>query len=457
MKRNKIWIAIFCIALIASMFSSPVFANADNHLDISTSFKISAPGDTLNMTQEDYLAAAKNTISQSKSDAQKIESTCETFLTLAKASVRDPQNYDCTKLIATDSLKKDTIQYRLTGYKYQSALNKALGWMISKDNLVFKDFKLQKIDKNSAVASVVESYAYYANNGFNDENFRSKMYSFELLNSPDGWLITNVTTDDPWETNGDFVYKPIDVKATVDAYLAEKDLQASIPSISEEKVDKASTASTLYQWTYNTTKAVNYAKSYYNTSNSVFGYTSSNDCQNFASQCVWAGLGGSGSSSTARPAVSTALVGSSAFNVWCRNQSTTYWQNIDWRYDWSWDNVSGFMNLMLNSTSSAEGPYGIASCSSSSIASANIGNVLGVNWDNDTSTNFSKLDHAMFVTAVTGTSGSRTQNNIKVAAHTSATNSAYEVLSDYISWNPRTNDKFGRATITYGYYAIQQP
>ncbi len=344
------------------MFSSPVFANADNHLDISTSFKISAPGDTLNMTQEDYLAAAKNTISQSKSDAQKIESTCETFLTLAKASVRDPQNYDCTKLIATDSLKKDTIQYRLTGYKYQSALNKALGWMISKDNLVFKDFKLQKIDKNSAVASVVESYAYYANNGFNDENFRSKMYSFELLNSPD-WMANHKcyhrrSVGNKWG----FVYKPIDVKATVDAYLAEKNPQASIPSISERKGRQGLNSSTLYQWTYNTTKAVNYAKSYYNTSNSVFGYTSSNDCQNFASQCVWAGLGGSGSSSTARPAVSTALVGSSAFNVWCRNQSTTYWQNIDWRYDWSWDNVSGFMNLMLNSTSSAEGPYGIASC-----------------------------------------------------------------------------------------------
>lgn len=450
MKRKNKWIAIVCIAIMNCAFSLPILANSN----ISTSFETSAPGDTLNMTQEDYLAVVKNTISQNKSDAQKIESTCETFLTLAKASVRDPQNYNCTKLIATDSMKKDTIQYRLTGYEYQSALNKALGWTISKDNLVFKNFKLHKIDKDSAVASVVELYTYYANNGFDDESFRSKMYTFELLKSPDGWQITNVTTDDPWETNEDFVYKPIDVKATVDAHLAEKNLQASILSNDKEKVDKVST---LYQWTYNPTVAVNYAKDYYNKINRVFGSTSGNDCQNFASQCVWAGLGGSGSSSTARPAVSTALVDSSDFNVWCRNQSTTYWQNIDWRYAWSWDNVSGFMNLMLNSTSLAEGPYGIASCSSTSIGSANVGNVLGVNWDNDASTNFSKLDHAMFITAVTGTSGSRTQDNIKVAAHTGETNTAYDVLSSYVSWNPRTNDKFGRATIYYGYYATQQP
>ncbi len=206
----------------------------------------------------------------------------------------------------------------------------------------------------------------------------------------------------------------------------------------------------MYGWTYDTSKAVTYAAAHYSdTSNSVFGFTSEKNCQNFASQCVWAGLGGSGTSTTARPAVPTSRVGTNAFNVWCRNQNTTYYDKF--YFNWAWDNVRGFMKLLRASSMSEEGPYGNG-LYTDAIKYAAVGNVLSVNWDG--AANEDSMDHAMFVTGVTGTSGSRTKSNVKIAAHTSPTNSAYQVLSSYTS---KADVNFGRTAIWRAYYTVQQP
>ncbi len=168
-------------------------------------------------------------------------------------------------------------------------------------------------------------------------------------------------------------------------------------------------------------------------------------------QAVWnrAGLGGGGTDRTARPAVPTSRVGSSAFNVWCRNQSTTYYNN--YLFNWSWDNVAGFFKLIKESTSSAEGPYGLSSYSNG-VQYAIAGNVLGVDWDGSPAE--TTLDHAMFVTQVTGAGGSRTKDDVKIAAHTRPTNSAYETLSSYTS---EPIGSFGRSQVYRGYYTVQQP
>lgn len=447
---------MLCIAMIATTLNSPAFANPNDNLNKSTSFKISAPGNTLNRTQKEYLTATKNAISQNTSDDQQIEAICETFLTLAKAYVRAPQSYDSTQLIAAESLKKAAVQYRLTDYEYQSALNNALGWKILRDNLIFTGFKVQKKSKDSAVASVVESYTYYITNGFNDESFRRKMYTFELLRGSDGWKITNITTDDPWETDANFKYTPIDAKSALNAHLAENTkIKSSTPLINEIKdiklTSQVSPNTSMYLWSYNTSKAVSYAAAHYSdTSNSVFGFNSGNDCQNFASQCVWAGLGGSGTDKTARPSVPKSRVGTSAFNVWCAGQSTTYYTNNS-NLNWAWDNVQGFAQLVYASTSSAEGPYGYT-WYTDGVQTASVGNVLTVDWAGAPSRD--TLDHAMFVTGVTGTAGSRTKDNVKIAAHTSPTNSAFEVLSSYTS---QSIGSFGKDSVVCGYYSVSQP
>jgi putative amidase-like protein len=408
--------------------------------------------DTTSYTQEQYLQLTKTSnnklLTATSNDDEAVKLTCESFLAIAKASVREPNKYDPSVIVSSNSLNKDTIQYRLTDYIYQSELNEAINQSISNDSLEFTDFKIT-YNGIEATASIVESYTYYSNDGFDDKSFRRKMYTFTLHNINNSWLITDVKTDDPWELEDNFVYSPINVKATISEIATIKSNQNFI---NKDKSVQPTTDSTMYSWTYDTSAAVDYAENHYDdtsSSDSIFGYTSGNDCQNFASQCVWAGLGGSGSSTTDRPAVPTSRAGSDAFNVWCRNQHTTNYSS--YYFNWAWDNARGFMKLLKASSSSSEGPYG-NSYYSDGVENSEVGNVLCVNWDGTPDED--SMDHAMFVTEVSGTSGSRTKSDVKIAAHTSATNSAYEKLSSYTT---TSINNFGRSEIWRGYYTVEQP
>lgn len=445
--KSKLLTILLCGCLIVSLISVPTFAT-----DSTTS--LSSITDTTSYTQEQYLNSSElpgKSALTTLSDDKAVQLTCESFLAIAKASVRKPSEYDPAKVILLSSLDKDTIQYRLTDYAYQAELNKALDQTISNDSLEFTDFKVS-YDGDQAVASIVESYTYYINDGFDGESFRRKMYTFDLQNDNGKWMITDVTTNDPWELEKDFEYKSLDVQATISNLLAEAEQVKANPSVADNsKLEEPNLGvkATMYSWTYDVSAAIDYAEDHYDdTSNSVFGYTSGNNCQNFSSQCVWAGLGGSGSSTTARPAVPTSRAGTDAFNVWSRNQSTTYYD--DFYFNWAWDNNRGFMKLMRASSSSAEGPYGNAYYSDG-VELADAGDVLSVNWEGIPDED--STDHAMFVTEVSGTSGSRTKSNVKIAAHTSATNSAYQTLSSYTS---TSIDNFGRSEIWRGYYTVEQ-
>jgi hypothetical protein len=447
MKKNLVIKIFACFLLLSLLVSQGVSVRAQS-IDRSTIL------DTTSLTQQEYLEVL-NVSARQQSESALIENsdliklTCETFLTLAKASVRNPLAYDPSQLIVYQSRSLDTIKYRLSEYEYLAKLYQTLKQVISDDSLEFTDFVLLSKEK-TVTAGIVETYKYTINDGFDGENFRRRMYYFDLQFIDGQWQITNVTTNDPWEQSEAFVYQPIDVESAINELSADNlPVEPSLDS-ETKKITGSSSVSSLYTWAYTVSDAVSYAEEHYDdTSNPVFGFTDGNDCQNFASQCVWAGLGGSGTNPTARPAVSTGLVGGNAFNVWARNQCTTYYQ--EYYFNWAWDNVDGFMKLMTASTTSAEGPYG-NSYYTNAISSAEAGNVLSVNWYGTASEG--SMSHAMFITAVTGTAGSRTKDNIKIAAHTSATNSAYQVLSSYTS-APIAN--FGRSVIWRGYYATQQP
>lgn len=220
----------------------------------------------------------------------------------------------------------------------------------------------------------------------------------------------------------------------------------------EEEVLPAST--TLNRWTYSVADAVAYAVAHVgdteNSNSSIFGYNPDYNCQNFASQCVWAGLGGSGTSTSARPAVSVATAGStSAPNIWQYGVATTCYDF--YKLNWTWDNVCGFANMLTQSSFYEEGPYGNTQYSGyfGYIAA---GNILSVDWDGSPARD--TLDHAMFVTEVSGTSGSRTTSQVKIAAHTSHTNTAYVTLSDYTTM---PSSVYSRVVVNYGHYSTTQP
>lgn len=97
------------------------------------------------------------------------------------------------------------------------------------------------------------------------------------------------------------------------------------------------------------------------------------------------------------------------------------------------------------------GPYG-GTAYSNGVQYASVGNVLTVRWTGTPSEG--TLDHAMFVTDVSGYPGQRTMQDVKIAAHTSRTTSAYQTLAEYVGSTPIQN--FGRVYIYGGHYPFPQ-
>lgn len=451
---------ISCLAIMLSSVLLPVYAYNDNNFTTEL-FQTSSSNNTLGRTQDEYMKNAEDAISKSSSDDQAIQVVCETFLTLAKASVRNSLAYDCTKMISSDSLDNDTIKYRLSEYAYHSERRKFLGWDIVRDALNFNNFKVSYAD-DVATASIVEEYSYYANDGFNSDSFRVKEYTFTLAKDSDGWKITSIKTNDPYELEDGFNYSPIDIPKAIGVLKAEIDSQSSkteaeiiaaVARDDENAIKKSdasnanSIASTLYHWTYSPSSAVLYATQYYKSINPLFGEVSA-DCQNFASQCVWAGFGGA-STITAIPAVSTSLVGSSSSRVWCKGQSTTYY--TEWYYNWAWTRCESFAKLIDTSSYIQQGPLGWVYYGD--LLNACAGDVI--QYDTGGAPSDSTVDHAMFVTEATGTKGTRTVENIKICAHNDYTSYANQPLGDYIP-SYMDSSYFANQRISSAYYSEEQ-
>lgn len=402
--------------------------------------------DTLNFTQDDYVSSAY-TAGRSLDDKGQLENICASFIASSRAHVRNPDLYKSTAFVSDKCVYNSKIQYRLSEFDYLNALYKELGWEILEDNLSFDNIQV-KINGNTAVVKVVESYTYYVTDGFDDESFRRREYTFTLDKNNSLWQITGVVTNDPWEDDN-FTYQPINIKNTIDAL--QKDSIIECDKDAAEEIEPLSSSATMYKWYYSVNDAVDYAAKYVKNYNTVFGFTSGNDCQNFASQCVWAGLGGENSDGAkALPALSQARVGKSSYNVWCRNQDSSYYSSSEYEYNWAWDNVKGFAKLIsVNNPSRGEGPFGTMHYTNA-INNAEKGNVLYFT-NSSSSATLSNLSHAMFVTSVDGTSGSRTKSNVKIAAHTNPTTSAYQTVAEYCG--SYADNRFARANIMCGYYS----
>lgn len=387
-------------------------------------------GETLSLSPAAYMQKVETVGKNAHySDSAKIEAVCQTFLSMAHASVRS-QAYDCTWLIAQESISEPTIQYRLSEFSLQNALYAAESVEITQDKISFHSFEAD-ISNDAAVASIVEEYVYYLDEGFDDDyNYRMREYTFSLSKDSSGdWKITKMVTNDPWETES-FAYAAIDVEDAVKSMLVPvSDEQLLGEQAATHSEDSVTTAPPYDLRSYSTQKAIEYAAKWYNATNPVFGASGSN-CQNFSSQCIWAGLHGGNtlpSQSTAWPALSTSSVGTNAPNVWCRNQPTTYYS--EFYFNWAWDNVGGFTKLIQTSNAHRLGPIGTVSTGLSNVEAGD-----EIAYDDEGSPAANTVDHAMFVTSVTGSKGSRGTANVKIAANTSPTNSAYQSLITYSSF-----------------------
>lgn len=378
-------------------------------------------------------------------NSQQVADICEAFLATGRASSRS-SDYSCVPftLMSSNEIIDDTVAYRLSEYDYRGKLFAALGWDIISDNLLFTEPDVI-VEGNTATVKIVEKYTYFMTGWPDKECGRMREYTFTLINEGEAWKINTVVSNDQWETEDDFQYAPLDVDGLVAAELEAQQLAIEAPVepelLSTPVSANVAARASLDRYGIYDNASLDYAETYWDTTNTLFGASSAN-CQNFVSQCVWAGFLGSNWSSatskTARPAVSLSIVESDAKNLWCRNQNTTAY--TDYRANWGWDNVVGFATLIdynASNTTTAEGPFGEIY---RGYRNAGVGDVLWFCGSASETASEDNITHAMFVTDVTDKRPGETvtASDVFIAANTSRSNGAYEPLSTY---KPNYTDK----------------
>lgn len=415
--------------------------------------------DTLSYTPSDYLELATPKVFRFAltDETNSIKNICEAFLSMGRASVRC-EDYSPIQLVAEQHRASPQIQYRISEYEYLNEYWNCLDVEIISDNVWFSNFEMES-NGNSATAKIVEHYTYYLDSMFEGPNYRNREYTFVLEKSGNSWDISEISTNDPVES-GTFTYAPLARSKAVEIATEVPTTDTSFETVLQEIISTTDT-SRPYRWTYNTAVAVDYAEEYYDATqnggyNDLFPFQTGNDiygnnCQNFASQCVWAGLIGNmtdvenATDRTAVPAVSQTLAGENASNLWCFGQTSS---QHDGRC--SWYSTNGFAKMLGMSTPEKDGPYGTTYYSS--VQYADVGSVVGVNRQG--AGTYGNLQHAMFVTEVTGTSGSRGVSDIKIACNSSPSSSANEPLGAYCPGC--TANQFSTSKIICGYYSVPQ-
>lgn len=293
------------------------------------------------------------------------------------------------------------------------------------------DYQFNKVDIQGtfAKATVSELISFYYSD-CDEPTYIGTEYEVYLVNIEDHWYIYDMYSDD----ESDSLFK--DENFNLDKALQEYDSISEYPTdgITQE-VDGRICAlqsnvtnyrafnresAARYAYTYTTGGSTNQT-SYYN---SLFNSYNA-DCQNFASQCVWAGFGGDNTSSSISGAVIP--MDNVGTNRWYANPTATYW---------AWTACSYFRNYISSSSSSSDTRvfadiYDVAgnvnSFSGLPIYPVEmIGSVMHVYGS------YGAYDHAIVITNVTG----NTRNDVYFCAHTSHRKNAK--LSDF--WPAQSTD-----------------
>ena len=233
------------------------------------------------------------------------------------------------------------------------------------------------------------------------------LFVFNKINEM--WYITDLTTDSSFDN----VMREIGLN--VNDYVAKANIQVESASLSEYLGPDISTFSTT-GWTFYSLDAdevATYANYYAHTSNPLFyDYTgrydtSGNplgDCQNYASQCIWAGLGGVESSS-AIDNKSWPMIDDGTHNRGWFHLST--WNRDKYNH---WASVTSFASYVAGGGSQT---WGLVGTVTAGIANASYGDIIQVG-----DSEHGGYYHSFIVVAHSGTAGSRTSENLWVAGHT---------------------------------------
>lgn len=369
------------------------------------------------------------------SDKEKIEKLVSTFFT-AKADNYKNDDGDIDVSIFFDYSTEGRINHiRINNLsKLEKGLRKGANAKISRDKL---NITINEIDinNNSASVNVYENYRYTLEGVNQGESSRGITYNFDFMKKDGKWLISNITSDNEFDNillssvNYDVanVFKErLSTKIFHDSKAMEK--EAELNKLINNSSTNFATQSLEY-YTYHRDWAGTYARAYSNSShsnsdplpyNSLFPNYCPNDCQNFASQCIWYGFGGTNNSTYINnkeiPMVS------SDDRAWY--QSGTKYDNSN-----TWTAVINFANYISSSSYLTQGPMGVIY--TNDLSCVDVGDTIQI-------TNGTRYYHTYVVSAVTGTLGARTNSDIWVCAHTA---NRYNERFDIVWGSSQTNTR----------------
>lgn len=302
----------------------------------------------------------------------------------------------------------------------QKHLHTALGFSLAdcRTDLTFDSIKI--VDDTASV-SVYEWFTYYEytpNDGIAEfESGRGKDYTIELQKTGNVWTITSI---DFYDLSTDTLR---DFDISIDEFVRGEYEAATTctpdNSVTTFGMDLVETAAangrTITSFNANAFKT--YALDYDGSMRNPYFYDCSSlggDCQNFASQCVWAGLGGSNYnlSNAQFPMINSTLAG---------NSGREWYIYPNGAHSASWTSCYYFRNYLSAGSSSQIGLYGSIG---SNTAAAQVGDILHIRDSNG------DYSHALVVVGIhpDATPGAATINQIYVSAHTE--DEAYVRLSE---------------------------
>lgn len=383
---------------------------------------VNAQGDVLNSSkiedkQEKYIKSLEAIQNDSgMGDQDKITQILQNLFTSKAEDYVNNENFNFSIFMDNSKSISKSQKFFTDNIIYMKNLKKRTNYIIDSYTINTKINNIS-INIDEAVVKLQEVFDFHIK-GFEEPSGTGVIYTIKLKNNGNKWLITDICSDNTFEES--VIYGNVDMNEYIKSSEQPLSTTSIVPESEIIPQKKVMTATSLIDHYYDRNAAAYYAK-YYSTSTHPYNPNfdvASADCANFGSQCVWAGFGGVDDltyiNNKKFPMIDQGYNGARS---WYNTQSGSTPGN------WSWTSTNQFAKYIDNGGYDVVGPYGFIY---PGLAWAQLGDILQVDWHmkNAPTYDFDSgyFDHTFVVTGVTGSTGSRTINDIIVSAHNSLVN-----------------------------------
>ena len=383
MKKRVLALFLSMVLLCSSAFAlEPAFATDDSS--------------AVKETVETYLRECTSGIYFHETDADAISNTLMAPALLDNESAVEWAGEEALCDFAEDacfdlarSLGKEvpTMDEMLQDLNTQSARVAFLGHLYESQDITYSSFDVQYLfqnieaTSNLAAVDVLEALNYQYSD-CDEPTYEEIRYNITLTKLNGEWVIADVISDDHFFLEH-YADADFSLEEAIDGY--DTAVAAADLVLDGDAIEADTAAQAASNIAYDRRNAANYALTYSTSTdtgstpefkNNLFNWFGA-DCMNFASQCVWAGFGGSNSAAAIQSGYGMDKVGTNSGNTawWCNATTGTN----------SWASCRNFRLYIQNSAASSEKgilasltPYAYNSDTIGTSAEDLIGSVLHV-------------------------------------------------------------------------------